>query len=104
MRVLDWVIAVGAVVLMFAQGWWFSRSQKTTEDYFVGGRRMNWLAVGLSMFATTFSPNSFTGQPRAAAYDNYHLYLAILFIPLFFVPVVGACFVPLYYRLRLTSA
>src|SRR5947208_1601203 len=104
MGVLDWIIVVAAVLLMVGQGWWVSAGQKTTEDYFVGGRRMNWLAVGLAMFATTFSPLSFVGQPREAAYDNYHLYLAILFIPLFVVPVVAWLFVPLYHRLRLTSA
>jgi SSS family transporter len=104
MGVLDWSLSAGAVALMFVQGWWFSRRQKTTEDYFVGGRRMHWLAVGLAMFATTFSPLSFVGLPREAAYDNYHLYLAILFIPLFVAPLAGWLFVPLYHRLRLTSA
>src|SRR5215470_17717755 len=104
MRPLDWIISVGAVALMFAQGWWMSGRQKTTEDYFVGGRSMNWLAVGLSLFAAIFSPLSFVGQPREAAYDNYHLYLAILFIPLFAVPFAGWLFVPIYHRLKLTSA
>src|SRR5438094_3426316 len=104
MGVLDWSLGVGAVVLMFGQGWWLSRSQKSTEDYFVGGRRMHWLAVGLSMFATTFSPLSFVGLPRQAAYVDYHLYLAILFIPLFAVPIAAWLFVPIFHRLRLTSA
>src|SRR4051812_4421528 len=104
MGVFDWTLAIGAVALMFAQGWWLSGRQKTTEDYFVGGRGMNWLAVGLSMFATIFSPISFVGLPRAAAYENYHLYLAILFIPLFAAPLAGWLFVPIYHRLRLTSA
>lgn len=104
MGMLDWIICCAAVLLMVAQGWWVSGTQKTTEDYFVGGRRMNWLAVGLSMFAATFSPLSFVGLPREAAYDNYHLFLAILFIPLVVAPLVGWLFVPLYHRLRLTSA
>src|SRR5262249_55587990 len=104
MGVLDWIICVGAVVVLFAQGGWLSGKQRTTEDYFVGGRRMNWLAVGLSMFAATFSPLSFVGMPREAAYDNYHLYLAVLFIPLFAAPLAGGLFVPIYHRLRLTSA
>src|SRR5436305_10742363 len=104
MRLLDWIIAVGAVVAMFGQGWWVGRAQKTTEDYFVGGRRMSWLAVGLSMFAATFSPLSFVGLPREAAYANYHLFLAILFIPLVAAPLAGWLFVPLYHRLQLTSA
>jgi SSS family transporter len=104
MGLLDWVICVAAVVLMVAQGWWVSGAQKTTDDYFVGGRRMSWLAVGLSMFAATFSPLSFVGMPREAFYDNYHLFLAVLFIPLVAAPVAGWWFVPLYHRLRLTSA
>lgn len=104
MALLDWFLCIGVVVALFSQGWWFARAQKTTEDYFVGGRRMNWLAVGLSMFATTFSPLSFVGLPREAAYGNYHLYLAILFIPLFVVPLVSWLFIPLYYPLRMTSA
>jgi SSS family solute:Na+ symporter len=104
MGILDWSICFGAVILMILQGWWVSGAQKTTEDYFVGGRQMNWLAVGLSMFAASFSPLSFVGFPREAAYDNYHLYLAILFIPLVVAPLVGWLFVPLYHRLHLTSA
>src|SRR5262249_25661477 len=47
---------------------------------------------------------SFVGLPREAAYDNYHLFIAILFIPLVVVPLVGWLFVPLYHRLHLTSA
>src|SRR5438874_839941 len=104
MGILDWTICFSAVILMIVQGWWVSGAQKTTEDYFVGGRQMNWLAVGLSMFAATFSPLSFVGLPREAAYDNYHLFLAILLIPLVVTPLVGWLFIPLYYRLRLTSA
>jgi len=40
------------------------RGQKDNEDYFVGGRRMNWLAVGISMFATSFSSISYLGLPQ----------------------------------------
>src|SRR5262249_38930405 len=104
MGVFDWILAIGAVALTFAQGWWLSGRQKTTEDYFVGGRCMNWLAVGLSMFAAIFSPLSFVGLPREGAYANYHLFLAILFIPLFAVRLAGWLVVPIYHRLRLTSA
>lgn len=104
MSVLDWILAVGSIVLMFSQGWWVSRAPQTTDDYFVGGRRMNWLAVGLSLFASSFSPLSFVGMPREAAYVDYHLYVAILFIPLFSAPIVGWLFIPLYHRLQLTSA
>jgi SSS family transporter len=103
MGTLDWAICVVYLAVVFFQGWWFAR-EETTEGYFVGERRMHWLAVGLSLFATSFSTLSFVGLPREAAYEDYHLYLAILFIPLFVAPVVGWLFVPLFHRLRLTSA
>jgi SSS family solute:Na+ symporter len=100
---LDWLIFGGYVVVVFALGLWFAREQHTNEDYFVGGRRMNWIAVGLSLFAGTFSSLSFVGLPREAAYKDYHLYLAILFIPFAAGPLLWFVFVPLYYRLRLIS-
>lgn len=101
---LDWLVCGAFFTAVFGLGGWFARRQRTQEQYFVGSRRMHWLAVGLSLFAATFSALSFVGLPREAAYDDYHLYLAILFIPLWAVPIIGWIFVPLYHRLRLTSA
>jgi SSS family transporter len=101
---VDWIICLGSLAFVFGQGWWFARGQATNEEYFVGSRTMNWMAVGLSLFATAFSANSFVGLPREGAYADYHLFLAILFIPLFVAPIVGWLFVPLYHRLQLTSA
>src|SRR3954469_4840145 len=104
MGLLDWVICGASLVLVLIQGLWFARGQKTNEEYFLGGRRMNWLVVGVSLFSITLSPLSFVGLPREAAYQDYHLFLAILFIPLFATPVVNRWFVPLYHRLHPTSA
>lgn len=101
---LDWLVCGGYFAVILTLGLWFARGQRTQEQYFVGSRRMPWFAVGLSLFATTFSALSFVGLPREAAYDDYHLYLAILFIPLWAAPVIGWLFVPLYHHLQLTSA
>ena len=35
---------------MLAVGWYYSRRTTTTEDYLLGGRKMNPLSVGLSLF------------------------------------------------------
>ncbi|MEQ8788777.1 MAG: sodium/solute symporter [Pirellulaceae bacterium] len=104
MAVLDYLICGGYLVLVIALGWWCARGQKTNTEYFVGSRKMNWLAVGISLFATTFSALSFVGLPREAAYEDYHLYTAILFIPLVAAPIAGWLFVPLYHNLQLISA
>ena len=101
---IDWTICLGYLAVVFALGLWFAREQHTNEDFFVGGRRMHWLPIGMSLFAGTFSSLSFVGLPSEAAYKDYHLYLAILFIPLVVSPIVWWLFLPLYFRLRLTSA
>ena len=100
---LDWTFFVLYIMVVLALGLKFAGEQHSNEDYFVGGRTMNWLPVGLSMFATTFSSLSFVGMPREAAFEDYHLYLAILFIPLFVTPVIWIWFIPLYHRLQVTS-
>ena len=79
---LDWMICIGYLAIVFTMGLWFARQQHSNEDYFLGGRKMHWLPIGLSLFAGTFSSLSFVGLPSEAAYGDYHLYLAILFIPL----------------------
>lgn len=101
---LDWSICLGYLAVVIGLGFWFARSQHDNEDYFVGGRRMHWLPIGLSIFAGTFSSLSFVGLPREAAYDDWHLLLSILFIPLVVMPLVGWLFIPLYFRLHVTSA
>jgi SSS family transporter len=77
--------------------------QRDNEDYFVGGRRMNWLAVGISMFATSFSSISFLGLPQRGAFQDFSFYLTILLIPLLITPILWLFFVPVYVRLRVSS-
>lgn len=103
LSLLDWSICGGYLVIVFALGLWFARGQHNTEDYFVGGRRMHWIPIGLSLFAGLFSSLSFVGLPSEAAYVDYHLYLSILFIPLVVTPIVWIWFLPLYFRLGSTS-
>ncbi len=101
---IDWTLFVGYLLAVLALGLWFAREQHSNEDFFLGGRKMSWLPVGLSMFASIFSSNSFVGLPTQAAFGNYHIYFAIISIPFLVVPVVGWVFVPLFHRLGVTSA
>lgn len=104
METLDWIVCTVYMLLVLLLGWWCSRGPHTNDEYLVGSRQMNWFAIGVSLFATTFSALSFVGLPREAAYEDYHLYLAILFIPLFSAPIVAIFFIPVYHRLQLISA
>jgi SSS family solute:Na+ symporter len=65
LSLIDWAICLGYLVVVFALGLWFARGQHSNDDYFLGGRRMHWLPIGLSLFAGTFSSLSFVGLPSS---------------------------------------
>lgn len=92
----DWLICGGYLAVIVGLGFWFSRRKVTNDEYFFGGRNMHWLPVGLSLFASTMSSNSFVGLPAEAAFRNYHQLLAIFFIPFVVVPVTCIWFIPFY--------
>ena len=100
---LDMVIFFIYVVVLFVIGASFSRKQKTKDEFFIGGRRMPWFAVGVSIFAASFSAIAFLAYPREGAYEDYHLFLTLLHIPVVITPVLAFVFVPLYLRLKLNS-
>jgi SSS family solute:Na+ symporter len=55
MRLLDIVVLVIYFLAMAALGPYFARKNKTTENYFLGGRSFPGWLIGLSMFATSIS-------------------------------------------------
>ena len=101
--ILDWTICTGYLAVVISLGVYFSNKQKNNDSYFLGDRNMNWIPVGLSLFATTFSSNSFVGLPAEGAYGDYHQLLAILFIPFVVIPITCIWFIPFYKGLGFTS-
>jgi len=100
---IDLIVFLGYLAVVFGVGLWFARKQESNEEYFVGGRNMNWFAVGISLFATAFSSISFVAYPREAAYESFQFFVAVLFIPLVITPLLWWLFVPLYVGLGVTS-
>ncbi len=101
--VIDWSICLVYLVAVFGLALLSARGQQNNEEYFVGGRRMNWWVVGVSMFATSFSSISFLGLPQRGAYQDFSFYLTILFIPFVITPILWFVFVPLFVRLKVSS-
>jgi SSS family solute:Na+ symporter len=100
---IDWCVCLAYLGVVFGLAVKSAQGQKNNEDYFVGGRRMNWLAVGVSMFATSFSSISFLGLPQRGAYQDFSFYLTILFILFVITPILWWVFVPLFVKLRVSS-
>ena len=52
---IDIAIIFGYFALVIGIGLWISRSTKTGEDLFLGGRSFGWGLIGLSLFASNIS-------------------------------------------------
>ncbi|MBM3972463.1 MAG: hypothetical protein FJ302_21790 [Planctomycetes bacterium] len=89
--------------LTFGIAVWFGRKQKDVDDFFVGGRRMPWFAVGLSILATLFSTLSYLGMPGEMIKNGMGVFLGILAAPLS-MAVIMLLWIPFFMRLQLTSA
>lgn len=100
---LDYV-AVGAYLAgILGLALFVARDRGTTEEFFLGGRRMPWLAVGLSMFATLLSTVTYLGTPGEIVRHGIGMFTANLALPFSFVFIFWVI-VPFFMRLRLTSA
>ena len=67
MNLFDWIIIVVYLCSMIGLSVYLGRSQSDEEDYFVGGRKLSWWAVGLSTMATQTSAISFISIPAFVA-------------------------------------
>ena len=49
LNLIDWIVCVGYILVVFGLAIVSSRGQQYNETYFVGGRKMNWIVVGVSL-------------------------------------------------------
>jgi SSS family transporter len=83
-------------------GVYFSRRNKTANDFFVAGKRVVWWAAGLSIFSTMLSAITYLSIPAKAFATNWTWFLFNMTIPIM-APVIIFCFLPFYRRLGITS-
>jgi SSS family transporter len=92
----DFLVLLGTLGLMFLVGWWGGRGSKSTNDFFLGGRRIPWWAAMLSFIATEISAMTIIGVPATTFRENWgylqffigsagaRILIAFLFIPAFY--------------------
>lgn len=93
-------VYLGGMVLI---GLVLAGRQKTTEDYFLAGRRMPWLAVGMSMFASLTSATTYMGVPAFAYSQNVAMIFGVA-MSLAAAPILGRLFYPIYRKYRVTTS
>lgn len=96
------VIAIYFLILSW-MGYYFSKRQKNTYDYFKGGGRVPWWAAGLSIFGTALSSITFMAIPsKTFATDwSYFIFNMTIFMV---APIIVFVFIPFYRKFNITTA
>ncbi|MFC1677050.1 sodium/solute symporter [Planctomycetota bacterium] len=100
---LDYGILFVYLSGLLSIGFVFSRRQKTTEDYFLAGRKMPWIIVAMSMFASLTSATTYIGVPGIAFSENIAL-LVQGCASIVAAPFIVLIFYPFYRKLNVTTS
>ena len=103
LTLLDVSVIVVYLIVMLYMGLRIARKQRSTEDFFVGGRDLPAWAVGISLFASVMSTILYLGQPGEMFRTGLTFLTRQLPLPLILI-VVCFVWIPFFMRLRLTSA
>jgi len=97
--VWDWVVVAAYIAGTTMIGHHLKGKQKTTRDFFLGGRSLPWYAVTASTIATTISAITFIGVPALVyAADGNFVYLQLALGGVIARILVARYLVPLYYE------
>ena len=94
---VDVGVLIVYLALVVAFGCWFVRRSRTTEGFMVAGRSLPGWAVGLSIFGTYLSSNTFLGVPGKAFGANWNSFVFSLSLPIA-AWIAMKYFVPFYRR------
>jgi len=100
---LDYVVIGLYFLVLVAMGAYFSRREKSTENFFLGGRNVPWWAVGISLFGTSLSAITYLTIP-ASAYATNWLLIINQYGVIFFAPVVVAYYIPRFRATAISTA
>ena len=103
MALVDWIILCLYATSTIGLGWYFGRKQSDTSEYFVGSGNMNPLLIGVSLFATLLSTITYLALPGETLGKGPIYLISYLAYPFIYL-VIGFVILPVYMRLRVTSA
>ncbi|MEH6345878.1 MAG: sodium:solute symporter [Bermanella sp.] len=100
---LDIAALAAYLLLITGIGFYFSRKNTNTEEYFVGGRSFSGWVIGLSLVGTSISSITFLAYPGDAFKTSW-----IRFVPNLMMPIAilfaAYFFLPFFRRGKITSA
>jgi SSS family solute:Na+ symporter len=91
--VWDLLVVVAYMAWMLGIGVYYSKRQTDTSEYFLGGRGMGWLIVGISTMATLVSTITYLTTPGEIVANGFGVLWGQLSIYLAF-PIIGYLIIP----------
>lgn len=101
--VLNYIVLgvyLGSLILM---GFYFSKRENSTDDFFKAGGRIPWWAAGLSIFGTQLSAITFMAIPAKSFATDWTWFVMNMTI-IMVAPLIVFLFLPFYRRLNVTTA
>src|ERR1700746_4068828 len=94
---LDLTIIGVYFLVVFGIGFYFSRKERTSEEYFLAGRDIAWFCIGASLFVSNISTEHFiglsgTGASSGLAVGHFEWLACLMLL------ILGWVFVPFYLR------
>jgi SSS family solute:Na+ symporter len=103
MSTLDWIVMLGALVLIIIYGIYKGRGQTGSDSYLRAGRSMPWHVVLLGIMATQASAITFISGPGQAYSDGMRFVQYYFGLPLAMI-VISAVFVPIFQKQNVYTA
>lgn len=101
--IFDLLVIALYLVAMVLVGFWFSRKGKSADQFTMASGRIPGWAIGLSLYATFLSSNTFLGVPGKAFGSNWNAFVFSLSMP-FAAWIATRYFVPFYRQTGEVSA
>lgn len=82
MQTLDFIVLVSYIATVVGVGFWFARRSGNSDGFMKASGRLPGWVIGLSLFGTYLSSNTFIGVPGKAYATNWNAFVFSLSIPI----------------------
>lgn len=95
LSVFDWIIIIIYFTVVFSVGFYFSRKEKNSRQYFLAGRNVIWFAIGASIFGANIGSEHLIGLAGSGAASGLAVG-AYEMAAIICIMVLGWVFLPYY--------
>ena len=100
---LDFVILISTLLFISLYGVYKNYQHSSLKSYFLGGNKIKWGTIGLSVMATQATAITFLSTPGQGFASGMSFIQNYLGLPIALI-VICIFFIPIYFRSKITTA